>query len=298
MIIYSSQTNAIRVELQARGPKMEFLFSTKERNSMVRRALVVAGRGWIAKFLPLRFTGYVTRAPFYYPKSPTGLGSSKLRTAQKGPLAASWARIKESDFFGWDPFGDQAPPRKLQEWWMARNGSRYGWMRKTRFGLGMVVRKVRKDIRAWAKQRVKEYATNMIADGQILPLVREGDLRDVFSKSARAEATSTTRRSRLSVIIPRKDRVNARVGTTLSKLPYWEFDAIKADFVAALDAEISGGESRAAGLLAGRQQAKLAILANRQQARLDRRISAVVGKHERRADRRYDRMIAKREAAE
>jgi len=250
---------------------MSMLFSTAVRNRIIRNALVAGGREWISLFLPLRFTKYITRGPFLYPKAPIGLASDKLRTAGKGPLKAAWGRIKDRDFFGWDPFGLQPPPRKLEDWWMARNRSRYGDIRNTRFLIGGTVRKARKDIRRWAKQRIKEYVANMIEDDRIMPLVREGDLRDVFSKAASARATSTTKRARLKIVIPRANRVNARVGRTLSTLPYWEFDVIRRTFKSTLDAEIADRFMAAAPVPTQQPQGVAAgFLARRQQALGDR----------------------------
>lgn len=233
MKIYSSNTNGIRVEINAQGTALR-LFSARDRNATVREGLVSAGQAWLREFKPKRFTPYITRRPFTYPKLPVGLGAKKLRTAKAGPLVGTWERIRRREFMGWDPWSDGAPPERLERWWKQRNPNEYGWQIFAR-------KRLRADLRRWAKKRVREeIVPNLIKDEMILPLVHEGKLRDLFSRAAAARATATTKRARLTITIPRGDRQAARVNTNLSRLPYWEFDFIRRHFRAALVAGING----------------------------------------------------------
>jgi hypothetical protein len=242
--IYSSNTNGMRVEIDAQGPALA-LFSARDRNAIVRTAQEVAGRAWIREFLPKRFTPYVTRRPFTYPKMPTGLAAVKLRTVTTGPLAGTWQRIKAREFMGWDPWSSQAPPERLQLQWMQRNpgqySKRYGVIARTLRMIGRERKRLRADLRRWAKKRVREeIVPNLIKDEVIVPLVREGALRDRFSKASNARATATARRARLTITIPRGDRQAARVNTQLTRLPFWEFDFIRRQFRGALVDGIAG----------------------------------------------------------
>jgi hypothetical protein len=297
MKLYSSQSNGLRVEIDAQGTAMA-LFDRRSRNGITRAALEAAGNKWLIVWHPKRFTPYVTRQPFGYPKRPIGLATAKLRADDATPdLRSAWMRIKNREFFGWDPWGHQPPPRKLEEWWIDRNRSRYGIIRRTRFRLGGVIKLARKDIRRWAKKRTREYAGNLADDGMILPLVQSGQLRDKFSKQARAEATSTAKRSRLTIVMPRGDRQSSTVNRILTMLPYWEYDYIRRNF----RAELIGGIANtfmsqaptptpaAPGIASGFLQQRAANSAAKAAARL-------AAKEARAFWRRYDRAIAKHEA--
>jgi hypothetical protein len=250
VIIYSSQGNGIRVEIDAQGPALK-LFKTRERNALVRDAMAAAGGRWIHEpvqgqsFLDKRFTPYVTRRPFGYPKEPVGLASRKLRLAEEGPLVGMWQRICARNFHGWDPWSAKPPPERLQEEWMRRNPGEYtkrkGIIARTLRMIGRERKRLRADVRRWAKQRVrKEIIPNLIKDELILPLVHEDKLRKGFSRGARARATSTTNRSRLIITIPRGNRQAATVNRVLTKLPYWEFNFIRKQFTIALIKGING----------------------------------------------------------
>lgn len=238
MKIYSSNTNAIRVEIDAKGPALA-LFSTRHRNAIVRDALVVAGRAWIREFLPKRFTPYVTRRPFTYRKLPVGLAAEKLRSAERGALPAVWRNVVNQQFMGWDPWSSQPPPERLQLQWMQRNPNEYskrkGIIARTLRMIGRERKRLRADLRRWAKKRIREEVVpNLIKDEIILPLVREGDLRDRFSKAAQARAISTAKRARLTITIPRGNRQAATVNKNLTRTPYWEFDYVVKQFRTAL----------------------------------------------------------------
>jgi hypothetical protein len=252
--VYAKGNGAIRARIEASGSALA-LFRTGERNRIIRDALISAGNSWIAKFLPSRFTSYVQRQPFNYPRRPVGLAVKKLRGAKSGPLAAIWMRIKGRDFFGWDPFEETTGrmPRQLVDWWVRTNPGRYN-NRRYIGGHGVHTRKqIYADIRAWARKKAREYAANLAEDGTILPLVQTGDLRrwQFGAPTSRAVATST--RARLTITMPRGDRQNKIVGRMLGTLPVWEFNEIKKYFGTALSAGLSGAiGARMAGSATGR----------------------------------------------
>lgn len=304
MKIYSSNTNGIRVDIDAHGAALT-LFSPRDRNAIVRDALVAAGQGWIREFLPKRFTPYVTRAPFTYPKMPVGLASAKLRgTAQKSiPPMPQWQRIINREFMGWDPWSSKAPPERLQQQWMQRNPNEYskrkGIIAAT---LRMVTRerkRLKQDLRRWAKKRVhQEIVPNLIKDEIILPLVHTGTLRDTFSRGAAARAISTSSRSRLTITIPRGDRQAARVNTQLTRVPYWEFDFIRRRFRDALKDGIAGTARRYDAIAATAARARLdkvnARHSARQSAALARQAARVAAAPARAAAREANRAAARR----
>jgi len=239
--VYATGNGAIRARIVESGGGLS-LFRTGERNRIIRDALVSAGNQWLVKFRPTRFTSYVQRAPFGYPKRPTKLAIKKLRTAPG--LSQIWNGIVSSRFSGWDPFDDTANriPDALFRKWLAMNPGRYA---KGRFGGGNVsmsaAKQAREDIRAWARKIAREHAANLAEDGKILPLVWSGDLRaEKFGKS-HARATATQKMARLTITLPRGDRQSATVARIMGTLPIWEFNEIVKWFGVALTAGIKTG---------------------------------------------------------
>lgn len=239
--VYASGNGAIRARIVESGAGLS-LFHVRERSRIIRDALVSAGSQWLVKFRPTRFTSYVQRAPFGYPKRPTTLAIKKLRTAPG--LVQIWNGIVSSRFYGWDPFDDTTNriPDVLFRKWMAMNPGRYA---KGRFGGGGVsmsgAKQARKDIRAWARKIARDYASNLAEDGKILPLVWSGDLRaEKFGKS-HARATATHKRAQLTITLPRGNRQSATVARIMGTLPIWEFNEIVRWFGVALTAGIKTG---------------------------------------------------------
>ncbi len=243
-VVYATGNGAIRARIEASGSALA-LFRAGDRNRLIRSALVESGNMWLAKFYGLRFTNYVQRQPFGYPKRAVGLATQKLRNAKKGPLRDTWQRIKQREFFGWDPFDETTHrmPAALITWWIQRNPGRYR-KRRALGGFGIHTRKeIRHDIRAWARKRTREYAMNLSDDGVILPNVQSGDLRSGTFGAPRSSAIATAKRARLTVTMPRGDRQNKWTARSLGTLPHWEFDAIVAAFGQSLTAGLSGALS-------------------------------------------------------
>lgn len=239
--VYATGNGAVRARIEASGSALS-LFRTGERNAIIRDALVFAGNAWLGKFKPLRFTDYVQRAPFGYPKRAVGLSTKKLRMATAPPLSTLWEGIKKREFMGWDPWGSQPIPRALERQFYMRDRAKYTY--STGFKKGRIHwRILHADIVQWAKNRTREYAANLADDGVMLPLVMSGKLRDEYSATARATATATATRARLTITIPRGDRQNKWAVKILGMLPVWEFNAIVKWFGSALQEGLSRGLS-------------------------------------------------------
>lgn len=237
-VVYSTGPGAIRARIIASGQALS-VFRKGEQNKMIRAALVHAGNKWIEKFKPLRFTKYVTRRPFNYPKRPVDLAVLKLRKSEPpSPLAFIWQRIKQRDFDGWDPWGKSPIPRSLEQKMMAQNPGLFLYTLGKKRG-GIHWRELWDHIRKWAKNRAREYADNFTEDGQILPLVMQGKLRDEYSAKSRAVATSTAKGARLTITIPRGNRQNKWAVSLIPLLPRWEEEAIVKWFDVELQRQIS-----------------------------------------------------------
>jgi hypothetical protein len=253
--VFATGNGAIRARIDASGAALA-LFRPGERNRIVRESLVLAGKSWIKSFLPRRFSPYVKRAPFNYPKNNARMAITKLRSAESdgaNELAAIYRRILSREFFGWDPWGNKPIPRELEDKWMSTNASRYGKARRARWLDGANIKKMHHDIRAWAKNKVRDYAVNLSADDVMLPLVYTGDLRDGAIAGARSRAISTASKTQLTITIPRGGRQNHWAVRILGELPGWEFDYIVANFGSALNASLQGGlTARFAGSVDGR----------------------------------------------
>ncbi len=259
---------AVRAEITHQGKALA-IFSVAVRNRLARAAFIQAGNSWITNFLPKRFTPYVMGGPFGYGKRKPAWLATKLRTTAKksegSELAKRWTSIKNRDFDGWDPWSSAPPPASLMQKWVDRNPEKY---KRRRGVIGFVLqlnqsRKVVYDVRKWAKDRTKEYAASMQADGIILPLVRSGDLRDKFASKAHSSAIATRKRCRLTITIPRGDRQSQTVGRVLGTLPYWEGDFIAKNFIANFREAIKSGTIR-------HVDAKVASLTGAIAARKDR----------------------------
>ncbi len=237
--VYATGNGAIRARIDASGAALS-LFRAGERNKIIREALVYAGNMWLGKFKPLRFTEYVQRKPFGYPRRPVGLATTKLRMATEPPLSTLWQGIKQREFGGWDPWGPQRVPPILEKQFLFKDRAKYTYSVGP-FKGRTHWRVLHEDIRKWAKDRTREYAANLADDGIMLPLVMDGKLRDEYSKASRATATATATRARLTITIPRGDRQNKWAVRILGMLPVWEFNEIVRWFGVALQAGLQKG---------------------------------------------------------
>lgn len=272
--IYASNTNGLRVEITLAQRHMRWL-DAKSRNTLIRSAFEGAGVAWISAFLPKRFTDYVRRQPFNYPKHGAGWLAKKLRSATKGDLYTAWQKTKARDFMGWDPFADGAigkVPGLLLDMWIRDHPGMYKYRRLSRYIQIGEGNKVRADIMRWAKKRSYEIASNLSADGIMLPLVMDGTTREAALGGARSQATVTTKKARLTITIPRGHAIPQRYSDIISMLPEWEFNYIRQHFAANLKAAISPlANARMAGIMAGIATKKAAS-----DARMESRVASRV----------------------
>ena len=232
--VYSSSSNNIRLTINASG-LFETIWKTGTRNKIIRESMLTAGQLLVAKFWAKRFTKYVVRAPFSYPKHPLKLAVKKLRGDGGGhsiELGRLWHRIKQREFHGWDPWSSDPAPLVLRLEWFEKNKGQYRHTREEG-------KRANADLRRWAKKRTYEYASNLILDEVILPLVDSGLLRKLATEGTSVKATSTTKDSKCVISTPRGGRQNKLALRILRKLPSWEFDAFVRDMNTALQANIA-----------------------------------------------------------
>jgi hypothetical protein len=238
--VYSTSSNNIRTTINASG-LLEAIFNVRERNKIIKQSMLSAGQQLVVKFWAKRFTSYVVRAPFSYPKKPVKLGVKKLRGQSLGNESSSiglgqlWTRIKQREFFGWDPWSSYPIPDELFKKWITENSGQYG-RTKDEYA------RARSDLRRWAKKRTHEYAANLIEDEVILPLVDSGLLRKLATQNTSVKAVSTQKRSRCTIATPRGGRQNKLAVRILGTLPSWEFDAFVRDMNVALKENIKLAE--------------------------------------------------------
>jgi hypothetical protein len=147
--------------------------------------------------------------------------------------------------------------------------------------------------------------------------VASGKLRDTYSKTARPDVTSTTNKLRLTIVIPRADRVSKTVGRVLGTLPYWEGDFIAKNFIANFREAIRVATASATASATAKSEAanaayvakfterynarmakRAVVAANSVRARMDRIYARRIEVANRRADRAYDRRVAAQESRE
>lgn len=228
--LYSSSGNGIRLAINGSG-LFEAVFKVSERNKIIKTSMTTAGEKLVTNFWAKRFTKYVTRSPFRYPKKPMKLGARKLRGVtgnqdlQSGELSRIWSGIRNREFFGWDPWGNMPIPQPLINKWMKDHNGQY----ETAKGRTNIRRDERlrayADLRRWAKKRTYEYVANLIQDEFILPLVDSGVLRKSALQNTSVKSISTQKRTRCTIATPRMGRQNQLAIRILGTLPSWEFDA-------------------------------------------------------------------------
>lgn len=188
--------------------------SKRQRNSLVRNALLTGGNAWRGAFLPRRFSDYVDRSPFPYPSHRLGFFVNKLR--RMGILNGILQRV----FHGWDPWSANKPPIALMEDWKRRHPGKYKRSITGQYS-GLIA-----DIRANAKRMVREIAEELWSDGKILPLVESGKLRETALAGARTTATATASRATIYIRVPFPGPRNPVVGRVIKTLPRWEVEFI------------------------------------------------------------------------
>jgi len=235
--VYSSKSNAIRLTIDARGPLLA-VFKDGPRRKIVKNAMTTAGLVLVAKFWWKRFTNYVQRKPFGYPKRAPKLAAKKLRNGKSAELTKLWDGFKERTFYGWDPWGHESMPPKLIQYYAEMNKGAYRNTVEER-------KRMYADLRRWAKKKSMEYASNLFDDGFMLPLVESGTLRDSAMTKTKVRSTvKATYMAECKISTPRAGRQNKLAVHILGTLPSWEFDTYVKSLDQALEQELTGDRSK------------------------------------------------------
>lgn len=217
-VVVQGTNGPIKWAIVAQGPALE-LFSASDRNEMVRAALEVAGKQWGAAFLDKRFTHYVDRSPFPYPRHRDGFYLNKAR--RMGILVPIFKRL----FMGWDPWSSDKPPLALIADWKKKNPGKY------RFSVTGLQGGLISDLRANSKRMIFEIVREMNGDDKFLPLVESGSARKSVLTTVSYTATATAKRQKLRIAMPlglRPGQVAGKGGTSktvvevLQTMPGWE----------------------------------------------------------------------------
>lgn len=224
-VVAQGTNGPISWAIKAHGPLLE-IFGRSERNAMVSGALEVAGKKWGAAFLAKRFTDYVERSPFNYPRHRAGFFLNKAR--RMGILSPIFRRL----FMGWDPWSTNKPPFPLIQDWKAKNPAKYKFTGV--YGSGLIA-----DLRANAKRMTMEIVDEKYSDGAFLPLVESGSLRRSVLSGVSYRATASSKRQKLRISMPlglRSGQTAGKGGTNntvveiLRTVPGWELRFIGKNF--------------------------------------------------------------------
>lgn len=204
-----NRPGTMRAAIEAHGGATA-LFSAKDRNQLVRWAMIAGGDAWRSAFLPQRFTNYVMRRPFGYPKHSDGFFKNKAR--RMGLLKSLCDKFLQ----GWDPWAQGASfPFQLFLSWKRNNAGAY---RQTRAEND----RAKRDFRNWAKRLLMNQVAEMKAKGVFQPLVESGQLRESAISKSRATATATATRGNLTIKVPYPGARHPSVAGIIRALPEWE----------------------------------------------------------------------------
>jgi len=217
-VVAQGTNGPIRWAVEMQGPALA-LFPRSTQNEMVRGALEVAGKQWGAVFLPKRFSHYVDRSPFPYPRHRDGFYLNKAR--RMGILQPIFQKL----FMGWDPWSANRPPDALITDWKRKNPSKY------RFSITGSYSGLIADLRANSKRMIFEIVRDMNGDDKFLPLVESGSARKSVLTNVSYRATATAKRQKLRISMPlglRPGQEAGKGGTSktvtevLQTMPGWE----------------------------------------------------------------------------
>lgn len=213
--IAEGQRGPVHWAIKGQGPALDFL-TDRNRNALIARAMEASGKQWGDVFLPKRFTDYVDRAPFPYPRHRDGFYVSKAR--RMGILAPVFQRL----FGGWDPWSSDKPKLPLIIEWKKLNPGKYNGYDATS--------RLFNDLRNNCKRRVTEIVLERLSE--FMPLVESGLLRKTVLSRVAYRATATSNKQTLRITMPRptypaqrekgKFGSSPTVGNVLGTLPHWE----------------------------------------------------------------------------
>lgn len=206
-------------ELRADARLRKILFDVGDWNRIERVALTTAGRDWIERHLPERFTRKaIDRLGYHAAKldrdTDQAQGNRRLNQAIRSglmdELAKTWTR-------GWNPWTYPFPPdAELKRYiaYMQRTEHRF---LKTRTGEWKTARK---ELRALTKRILlgKLAERPDAPTGTLLPLVDKGTLRKEAETGSRADAVATRNRASLKIVIPQPHGTHPIVSQVLRQV--------------------------------------------------------------------------------
>lgn len=203
-----------------------YLFSTSHRNQIIRTAAMEAGEEWQAKFLPLRFTKYVTRFPFSGARTDLGFVITKVRKSKLPEVVKRWQAMLSFNFMGWDPWTNTNLMKpQLYRKWLHDHPGEYKVRPDNRTVMLKESARAYADLRKWAKKIARQFAILLDQQGFIQPLVDSGALRS-GAFGGKIKATSTTFKFTLKVPIPFPGPRNPVVSQILQTVPPWELERV------------------------------------------------------------------------
>ncbi len=213
-VIYSEHQGPIGVEITIRKRAL-MLFSAKDRNQLLRSAMMDCCTHWLNKFLPLRFTDYVFRPPFYYP-DPLKWNSMLDKANKMGVVD----ELAKKYFDGFNPWGKLPPRGFLFERWL-REQKANG---KYKFTLTGLYSGAKAEYRKFVKQRMRALIEGRAESFR--PLVLTGGLLNAAITQSRAIATAKKLGAVGTIKIPTNGPKAAKVNKILRTLPRWEITAL------------------------------------------------------------------------
>lgn len=246
-----------------RSRRLLEMFNASTRNKLIRDSMTVAGEKWRAKYVPMRFTDYVRKAPFNY-KLTTGAAWKRMQ-APGGVFDRMSAR-----FDGSNPFPSEGEPRivfgQAYQKWLEdqqkagryRSSNTGDWVRakvEYRARLGVIFRDAAK---SWYTDNAKT-APPLFMTGKLAQAVMTG----------RVTSRATANMASCTITLPRLDRQNPWARRILGTVPIAEVKQFAAWFMETVTAQ---GDAAALALVRARiasTAARIQAKAAKMEARID-----------------------------
>lgn len=207
--LIAGRAGPIRWAIEAKGPALDLLLD-KNRKELVGQSLRQACFAWGKVFLPKRFSHYVERRPFPYPRHRLGFFLGKAR--RMGIVKAIIQRLSTTR--GWDPWKPDRPPFQLIIEWKKMHPGKYQ--------AGPNETNLICDMRKNAKRMVMEIIEEMWEDGKFIPLVESGTARAKATMGFKIRTVVNNTKQEATIRIPFGHPTASTVGATVRTLPTWE----------------------------------------------------------------------------